>query len=168
MWGLASASTAQAAHGRDPDPRPDSGVSKRPEPADFAVYLAPGTGPLSPRELEVIRLQTADLLGCGSGEIRPILAELQDPAEVEAEFAWIPEAEQSRDPYLALINLLRSGAHAVGNRCCMLVHDLSAPFPALDYLKGLSEITRLPVFLGVCRRSASGSVQRQILVRRLR
>ncbi|MDR3417400.1 MAG: hypothetical protein P4L83_14575 [Nevskia sp.] len=145
---------------------PDAAVTEEQGPADFAVYLAPGTGPLLPREAEVIHLQAADLLGCDPEEIRPVFVELHDPAK--AEFSWIPETEQSREPYLALVALLRSGAHAVGNRCCMLVHDLGAPFPALEYLKGLAEITRLPVLLGVCRKSTGSSGQRQILVRRLR
>ena len=135
---------------------------------EFAVYLAPGTAPLSAGEVEVITLQTADLLGCEAAEIRPVLIELKDIEDIEREFSRIPEQEQSRDPYLALLALLRNGARAVGNRCCMLVYDLRTPFPALDYLKGLAEITHLPVLLGVCRQPLAGQAQRQILVRRLR
>lgn len=135
---------------------------------EFAVYLAPGTAPLGSRELDMITLQTADLLGCDAAEIKPVLFELQNVGEIEDEFSRIPEAEQSREPYLALVTLLRNGARAVGNLCCMLVYDLRAPFPALDYLKGLAEITHLPVFLGVCRQPLPGQAHRQILVRRLR
>ena len=135
---------------------------------EFAVYLAPGTIPLSDHELSMITLQTADLLGCDAAEIRPVLIELKLVDEIADEFARIPEAEQSREPYLALLTLLRNGARAVGSLCCMLIYDLRAPFPALDYLKGLAEITHLPVFLGVCRPPLSGQPFRQILVRRLR
>jgi hypothetical protein len=143
-------------------------VTKEAAVVEFAVYLAPGTGPLASRELDMIRLQTADLLGCDAAEISPVLFELQNVGEIEDEFSRIPEVEQSREPYLALVTLLRNGARAVGNRCCMLLYDLRAPFPALDYLKGLAEITHLPVFLGVCRQALPGQAHRQILVRRLR
>ena len=135
---------------------------------EFAVYLAPGILPLSAQEIGMIKLQTADLLGCDANEIEPVLSELKNIGEIEEEFSRIPEAEQSREPYLALLTLLRNGAHALGNLCCMLVYDLRAPFPALDYLKGLAEITHLPVFLGVCRQPLAGQAHRQILVRRLR
>jgi hypothetical protein len=148
--------------------RRDPLMTKEPAPIEFAVYMAPGTSPLSAQEIAAIKLQTADLLGCEPGEIAPVLVELNKFEEIEQEFACIPDAEQSREPYLALIALLRSGARTVGNRCCMLVYDLRAPFPALDYLKGLAEITHLPVFLGVCRPPPAGSAHRQILVRRLR
>jgi hypothetical protein len=142
-------------------------VSRRDEPSDFGAYLAPGVAPLSERETALIRLQTADLLGCDADELRPQLAELEGLPQIEVEFSWIPESEQSRGLYLALLALLRNGVHAKGHRCCMLVHDLEAPFPALDFLKGLEEVTHLPVLLGVCRRRSDGS-ERQILVRRLR
>jgi hypothetical protein len=137
-------------------------------PAEFAVYVAPGAGPLSPHELDVVRLQTADLLGCDAAELRPVAVELQGVDGLQAEFAHLPAGEQSRDPYLALLALLRNGAHAVGRLCCVLLYDLHAPFPALDYLKGLSEITHLPVLLAVCRQPPTGSAHRQILLRHLR
>lgn len=143
-------------------------MSRRDEPTDFSAYLAPGVAPLTPREADLIRLQTADLLGCEDDELRLQLVELEGLAEIESEFSWIPESEQSRGLYLALIALLRNGVHAQGHRCCMLVHDLEAPFPALDFLKGLEEVTHLPVLLGVCRKPRPGSSERQILVRRLR
>jgi len=143
-------------------------VTKDAGAIEFAVYLAPGILPLSAQEIGMIKLQTADLLGCDANEIEPVLSELKNIGEIEEEFSRIPEAEQSREPYLALLTLLRNGAHAVGNLCCMLVYDLRAPFPALDYLKGLAEITHLPVFLGVCRQPLAGQAHRQILVRRLR
>ena len=145
--------------------------TNRADPAaavEFAVYLAPGTAPLSAHELDVVRLQTADLLGCDARELRPVPLELRGLDGVQAEFAHIPPGEQARDPYLALLLLLRNGAHAVGELCCMLLYDLRMPFPALDYLKGLGEITHLPVLLAVCRQPAAGSADRQILVRRLR
>jgi hypothetical protein len=143
-------------------------VSRRDEPTDFGAYLAPGVAPLSAREADLLRLQTADLLGCDADELRPQLAELQGLGEIEGEFSWIPESEQCRGLYLALVALLRNGVHAQGHRCCMLVHDLEAPFPALDFLKGLEEVTHLPVLLAVCRKLRPGSGERQILVRRLR
>ncbi len=140
----------------------DAGVS------EFAVYLAPGLEPLSAQEIGILKLQTADLLGCDAQEIEPVLIGLKNVGEIDEEFSRIPETEQSREPYLALVTLLRNGAHAVGELCCMLLYDLRAPFPALDYLKGLAEITHLPVFLGVCRQPLPGQTHRQILVRRLR
>ena len=149
-------------------PSPDRRVSGNPEPIEFAVYLAPGIAPLSDHEIGVIRRQTADLLGCDAGEIKPLPIELKSLGEIELEFSHLVDTEQAREPYLALITLLRNGARAVGDRCCMLLYDLREPFPALDYLKGLAEITHLPVFLGVCRQPAEGSAHRQILVRRLR
>ncbi len=116
----------------------------------------------------MITLQTAALLGCDAREIVPVPIELDNVGEIEEEFSQIPQSEQSREPYLALLTLLRNGAHAIGQRCCLLVYDLRAPFPALDYLKGLAEITRLPVFLGVCHQPLAGQTHRQILVRKLR
>ncbi len=143
-------------------------MTKAEGPIEFAVYLAPGIVPLSAQEISVIKLQTADLLGCEAAEIEPVLSELKSVDEIDEEFSQIPDSEQSREPYLALLTLLRNQARAVGNLCCMLVYDLRAPFPALDYLKGLAEITRLPVLLGVCRQPRPGQPHRQILVRRLR
>lgn len=148
--------------------RRQGAVTKGAGVAEFAVYLAPGTAPLAARELDMITLQAADLLGCDAAEIKPVLFELRNVGEIDEEFSRIPEHEQSRDPYVALVTLLRNGARAVGELCCMLVYDLRAPFPALDYLKGLAEITHLPVLLGVCRQPLPGSAHRQILVRRLR
>lgn len=143
-------------------------MSRRDPPAEFFAYLAPGVAPLSMRESEMIRLQAADLLGCSGDELRPQFTELSGLDELQAEFAWIPEHEHSRSPYLALIALLRNGAHQSGNCCCMLVHNLESTFPALDFLKALEEITHLPVLLGICRRLEPNAAERQVLVRRLR
>ena len=155
--------TPQAAHARPnglPAPTADS--------CEFAAYLAPGVAPLSEEEIRLICQQTAGLLGCEGDELRPVFNELHHLGEIEAEFSWLPQEEQARGPYLALLALLRNGAHRVGNCCCMLVHDLQSPFPALDYLKGLEEIVRLPVLLCVCRQPRPGAAQRQIVVHRLR
>jgi hypothetical protein len=135
---------------------------------EFAAYLAPGTAPLSDQEVELIKQQTADLIGCPQALLKPRFFALGDTDDIEAEFSWIPEHEQSRDPLLCLISLLRSGVHPVGDTCCMLVYDTHAPFSVIDYLKALAEITRLPVLLGVCDRPAAGAEPRRILVRRLR
>ena len=137
-------------------------------PVEFAVYLAPGLAPLSEGELTALVLQTADLVGCDADELKPVPIELLDVADIERELLALPVKEQSREPYAALLLLLRSGARPVGNLCSVLVYDLHSPFSALDYLKGLVEITRLPVFLGICRRDRTEAGNRHILVRRLR
>ncbi len=135
---------------------------------EFAAYLAPGTAPLSAREIDAIKQQAADLLDCQQAAIQPTFVELVDSEALEDEFSWIPEHERSREPLLSLVSLLRSGARPLGNWCCMLIYDMSTSLPVIDYLKSLAEITRLPVLLGVCHQPAADNQDRQILVRRLR
>lgn len=139
-----------------------------PQPLEFGLYMAPGTSPLSEIELSTIRQQAAELFACPEQELRPRLFNIGFVSEIEQEFEIIPETEQARQPYLALLTLLRNGACPVGTLGSALIYDLRSPFPALDYLRGLAEITQMPVLLGVLRWPEPASAQRQILLRRLR
>ncbi len=144
-------------------------VTTDPTTVEFTAFLAPGIAPVSDGEVELIKRQMAGLLQCEAADIKPSFVELGDLDAIEREFSWIPKYEQSRERLLSLIALLRHGAQAAGNRCCMLVYDAGAPISAIDYLQALAEITRLPVLLGVFRQPLGGDLaQRQILVRRMR
>ena len=144
-------------------------MTSEPSQLEFGLYMAPGTAPLTEPELAEIRQQAAELFACPEQALAPRLFKIDDAVEIEQEFdALIPETEQARKPYLALLTLLRNGARPVGTLGSALIYDLRSPFPVLDYLKGLAEITRMPVLLGVFRRPDPTSGPRQILLRRLR